>query len=172
MPVNEACFQVPLSFTKFDLRDYLWNLYNVEVKKVRSLVQGQPLKRRFQGSNSAYRPKPLKYMTVVLEKPFQWPEVPTDLQPWNNELWKKRQEQQDADNQRQYDRQKAKGVMKSQEPLSSERMKLANLAKEMMQGHVKWENNVELDPRWDKILEKEREDAANGKVANGVTKKN
>ncbi|KAM6481067.1 hypothetical protein HDV62DRAFT_364817 [Trichoderma sp. SZMC 28011] len=154
LPPNEACFKVPLRFTKFDLRDYLWNLYSVEVTAVRSYVKQQPLTQRSTSSRSWYRPQPQKIMTVELAKPFQWPEVPADLEPWSNELWKMREDTIEKRNEEQLVRQRFQIPLKSQEPVPKERVELGNLAKKMLAGEVKWENNVVLDPRWDQILGK------------------
>ncbi|KAG6024278.1 hypothetical protein E4U41_001823 [Claviceps citrina] len=154
LPPNEACFQVPLRFTKFDLRDYLWNLYNVEVTKVRSYVKQQPLTQRDMHSRSWYRPQPLKVMTVELAKPFQWPELPTDLEPWSHSLWKRREEAAEKRQEAQVNEQKFVLPMKSREPLSKERKALASLASKMAAGEVKWSNDVVLDPRWDALLAK------------------
>lgn len=143
---------MPLRFTKLDLRDYLWNLYNVEVRKVRSYVKQQPLARRNAYSNSWYRPLPLKIMTVELAKPFQWPDLPTDLEPWSNELWKARAEHEEKRSEEEVDMQQFKIPLQSQQPLSKERKDLASLAKKMLSGEVKWKNDVVLDPRWDRLL--------------------
>ncbi|RFU74487.1 ribosomal [Trichoderma arundinaceum] len=156
LPPNEACFKVPLRFTKFDLRDYLWNLYNVEVTTVRSYVKQQPLTQRSTSSRSWYRPQPQKIMTVELAKPFQWPEVPTDLEPWSNDLWKMREDTIEKRNEEQLVRQRFQIPLKSQQPLPKEREELAKLAKKMLSGEVKWENDVVLDPRWDQILGKDK----------------
>ncbi|KAG6015084.1 hypothetical protein E4U43_005772 [Claviceps pusilla] len=156
LPPNEACFQVPLRFTKFDLRDYLWNLYNVEVTKVRSYVKQQPLTQRDSHSRSWYRPQPLKIMTVELAKPFQWPDLPTDLEPWNHELWKMRENMMEQRNEAQINQHKFQIPMKSREPLSKQRKELAGLAKKLQSGEVKWSNDVVLDPKWDALLAKEK----------------
>ncbi|KAK7427433.1 mitochondrial 54S ribosomal protein YmL41 [Neonectria magnoliae] len=154
LPPNEACFKVPLRFTKFDLRDYLWNLYNVEVTKVRSFVKQQPLTQRNSHSRSWYRPQPLKIMNVELAKPFQWPEIPDNKEPWSNQLWKMREELMDTRNEEHIQQQRFQIPLKSKEPASKEREQLADLAKKMLSGEVKWSNDVPLDPKWDKLLEK------------------
>jgi large subunit ribosomal protein L23 len=148
---HEACFQVPLRFTKFDLRDYLWNLYNVEVTKVRSYVKERPLTQR-RHSQGMYRPKPLKMMTVELSKPFQWPEAPTELEPWSNELFVNREKMEEKRMDSEYQRQTGKIPLVSKQPVDKGRRDLANLAKQMLSGEVKWSNDVVLDPKWDKIL--------------------
>ncbi|CAM1511627.1 Fc.00g091400.m01.CDS01 [Cosmosporella sp. VM-42] len=152
LPPNEACFKVPLRFTKFDLRDYLWNLYNVEVTKVRSYVKQQPLTQKNSYSRSWYRPQPLKIMTVELSQPFTWPELPEDKTPWSNQLWQMREDLMEKRNQEHIQRQRFELPMRSKEPLSKERQQLADLAKQIASGEVKWENDVVLDPKWEKIL--------------------
>ncbi|KAF9772032.1 hypothetical protein IL306_010295 [Fusarium sp. DS 682] len=158
LPPNEATFQVPLRFTKFDLRDYLWNLYNVEVTKVRSYVKQQPLTQRNSQLRSWYRPKPLKVMTVELAKPFQWPELPKDKTPWSNELFKMREDTKEKRNKEQAAQQRFDIPLKSKQPMSKEREELAKLAQKLVTGEEKWTNDVILDPKWDKILGKEEEE--------------
>ncbi|RDA85393.1 hypothetical protein CP532_1947 [Ophiocordyceps camponoti-leonardi (nom. inval.)] len=160
-PLNEASFLVPLTFTKFDLRDYLWNLYGVEVRSVSSVVAQQRLERRSRISSSVYRPLSLKYMTVVLTKPFQWPDPPSNLEPWYNDMWKKREE---AEEKRRTEVEESRGYKKmsliSKQPWSESRKQLASLAKRMLAGKEEWSNDVELDPRWDKLLAKDTKAAA------------
>ncbi|KAL3965414.1 hypothetical protein ACCO45_002418 [Purpureocillium lilacinum] len=138
----------------FDLRDYLWNLYGVEVRTVRSYVKPQPLTQRNSHSRSWYRPQPLKIMTVELAKPFQWPELPTNLEPWSNELWKMREDLMEKRNEEQLHQHAFKIPLKSQEPQSKERKDLAALAGQMLRGEVKWSNDAVLDPKWDGVLAK------------------
>jgi large subunit ribosomal protein L23 len=152
LPPNEACFQVPLRFTKFDLRDYLWNLYDVEVKKVRSYVKEQPLTQRL-GTRSWYRPQPKKIMTVELAQPFQWPAVPENAEPWSKELFDMRQRRQDEAGEDSLVRQKMDIPLKSRKPRDQGRRDLAALAEKMLAGEVQWSNDVALDPKWDKLLE-------------------
>lgn len=150
---------MPIRFTKFDLRDYLWNLYNVEVKRVRSYVKEQPLTQRDQHSRAWYRPQPLKIMTVELVKPFQWPEAPADLEPWSNELWSRRDDMMEKRNEELVNEQSFKVPMKSKQPLTKDRKELASLAKKMLAGDVKWSNEVILDPKWDGVLAKAKQTA-------------
>lgn len=152
LPPNEACFQVPLTFTKFDLRDYLWNLYNVEVTKVRSYVKSRPLAEK--GENSNYRPQPLKIMTVELKEPFQWPEVPEDKEPWNKRLWDMRQDVMRKRQEDQYNQANRIVPMLSRKSPTKERKALASVAKELLEGKQKWTNDVELDPKWDALMDK------------------
>ncbi|TQW00762.1 hypothetical protein V2A60_001811 [Cordyceps javanica] len=153
LPPNEACFQVPLTFTKFDLRDYLWNLYNVEVKKVRSYVKGRPLAERPNRPGSTYRPQALKIMTVELAQPFQWPAVPDNLEPWNHELFEMREKTFEQRREEQYNAANRIIPMASRQPRSEDRKKLASLAKDLLSGKKKWSNQVQLDSKWDAIVQ-------------------
>ncbi|KAH7319914.1 hypothetical protein B0I35DRAFT_430138 [Stachybotrys elegans] len=158
LPPTEAYFKVPLTFTKFDIRDYLWNLYGVEVKKVRVQVLSQPLRRRTPISQSHYRPKPLKYMTVELCEPFQWPEAPSDLSPWQNEMWQMREEKRLEQSQAQVDKARSVIPMRSKQPLSEERKKLSELAQQLLRGEATWSNDKPLDPKFDKLVGREAGD--------------
>jgi large subunit ribosomal protein L23 len=91
-------------------------------------------------------------MTVELAKPFQWPEAPTNLEPWNNELFKMREDLMEKRNEEQIDQHKFQIAMKSKEDMSKDRRELKQLAESMLRGDVKWENSVVLDPKWDAIL--------------------
>lgn len=96
-PPIYASFIVPLWFNKLDLRDYLYNAYNVRILNVRSYVklqrirQGKPTGIRGEQYMKPqykrwHRPRSRKHMTVELEQPFVWPEPPTekeDLAPFN-----------------------------------------------------------------------------------------
>ncbi|PHH69788.1 hypothetical protein CDD80_6499 [Ophiocordyceps camponoti-rufipedis] len=161
VPHNEACFLVPRRFNKFDLRDYLWNAYGVEVKNVRSNVVQQAIALRRNTANASYRPQPLKYMRVTLCKPFEWPERPADLTPWHNDLWKKREEAQDEERKlTRQDKGLDKVPLVGQKPWSESRKKLASIAKKTLSGKIKWSNGVDLDPKWDQVLAKNAEMAA------------
>jgi large subunit ribosomal protein L23 len=91
-------------------------------------------------------------MNVELVEPFQWPEAPTDLQPWSNELFKQRAERLKENRREQFLAQTAKLEMQSSKPVSKERKELAELAQKMLSGEVKWKNDVILDPKWDEIV--------------------
>ncbi|KAI9732105.1 MAG: hypothetical protein M1834_004201 [Cirrosporium novae-zelandiae] len=77
-PPNLATFRTPLFFSKLDLRDYLFRVYNVKIgRSIRSwvrqlkIVQGPS---RLRSRRERIRlPQSQKYMTVELEKPFVWP---------------------------------------------------------------------------------------------------
>ena len=81
-----AVFRVPLNLSKLDLRDYLWNLYGVEILSVRSAVYMGKLKRQRKkrvGEHSVMfgpvkRTKATKKMIVQLAKPFRFPRLMND----------------------------------------------------------------------------------------------
>lgn len=77
-PPTLATFRVPLTFNKFDMRDYLLHAYKVETAGVRSLVAQQAIEKpEFGGrKRKAHRPRSIKYMIVELVKPFVWPPLP------------------------------------------------------------------------------------------------
>lgn len=93
-------------------------------------------------------------MTVELAQAFQWPEVPEDKQPWSNQLWKMRDELMEARNDEHIQRQRFEIPLKSKEPMSKERKELSDMAKKLLSGEEKWSNDVVLDPKWEKLLEK------------------
>ncbi|KAG9186829.1 hypothetical protein G6011_09937 [Alternaria panax] len=76
-----ARFLVPLDFSKYDLRDYLYHAYNVKCFNIRSYVKQMPVRDTREQQRHWFREESKKYMTVELEQPFVWPEVP-DLEPW------------------------------------------------------------------------------------------
>ncbi|RYN38693.1 hypothetical protein AA0115_g619 [Alternaria tenuissima] len=76
-----ARFLVPLDFSKYDLRDYLYHAYNVRCFNIRSYVKQMPVRDTREQPRHWFREDSKKYMTVELEQPFVWPEVP-DLEPW------------------------------------------------------------------------------------------
>jgi len=76
---------VPLNINKLDLRDYLKNVYNVDVYNVRSFIVQQKLQRTrpaSPGTVDYWRPRAIKKMTVELVKPFVYPAEPEDLSPY------------------------------------------------------------------------------------------
>ncbi|KAF9881792.1 putative ribosomal protein L23 [Colletotrichum karsti] len=152
LPPNWAVFQVPLTFTKFDLRDYLWNLYGVETTAVRSWVMAKKVERKSK-NHGHYRPQSDKFMQVQLVKPFAFPPPPEDLEPWNKKLWKAR-EQLKWDHYKPLElRQQGKLSYPSRAPRSLERKALAEQAKALLGGEKEWEGPKEMDSKWDMIVE-------------------
>jgi large subunit ribosomal protein L23 len=76
MPPNLATFVVPLTFNKFDLRDYLFHAYSVDVTSVRSFINEAAVKKKHGTRGKHYRPRSQKMMIAELVKPFVWPEAP------------------------------------------------------------------------------------------------
>lgn len=74
-----AVFDVPLNFSKLDLRDYLWHLYRVKTISIRSSILPGVLKRKFKLPDMPRRVGPMrrtrarKKMIVQLAKPFRYP---------------------------------------------------------------------------------------------------
>lgn len=74
----QAKFLVPRNFNKMDLRDYLWHVYGLRALN----VTVQLLHARFtRGANdhARYRMPQYKKMTIDMEEPFIWPELPADV---------------------------------------------------------------------------------------------
>jgi hypothetical protein len=83
-PPNFASFIVPLNLNKLDLRDYLWNVYGISVRGVRSYIQQQKVRQDKPGEKRPkqrkwFRPRAIKKMMVEMEQPFVWPAVPEKL---------------------------------------------------------------------------------------------
>ena len=77
-----ARFLVPLDFSKYDLRDYLYHAYNVKCFNIRSYVKQMPIRDTTKQPRHWFRPDSKKYMTVEMEQPFVWPELPEDKAAW------------------------------------------------------------------------------------------
>jgi large subunit ribosomal protein L23 len=92
LPPYHARFLVPLDFSKYDLRDYLYHAYNVKCFNVRSYVKQMPVRDTREQPRHWFRPESKKYMTVEMEQPFVWPEMPESLEPWGQ---KERQKEVD-----------------------------------------------------------------------------
>ncbi|KAL5594710.1 uncharacterized protein BROUX77_008057 [Berkeleyomyces rouxiae] len=161
---NFATFKVPLRFTKFDLRDYLWNLYNVEVTKVRSFVAPGPvvnsLTDNAQQRVRIHRGQSEKYMTVELAQPFAWPEPPADLEPWNNKLWEARKAYSKELTRQQVVAARSETVAPSTIKPSAERRVLAKRAVELLSGKTKWSNGEVLDDKWEAVMQAAENSAA------------
>ncbi|KAH7414267.1 mitochondrial ribosomal protein subunit L23 [Phaeosphaeria sp. MPI-PUGE-AT-0046c] len=88
-----ARFLVPLDFSKYDLRDYLYHAYNVKCFNVRSFVKQMPVRDTQEQPRHWFREESKKYMTVEMEQPFVWPKTPS-LEPWGKE--ERKQEMKDS----------------------------------------------------------------------------
>ncbi|KIH90115.1 mitochondrial ribosomal protein [Sporothrix brasiliensis 5110] len=183
-----ATFQVPLRFNKLDLRDYLYHAYGVEVRAVRSWLTPQIPRRRYVemqdddntrdivavGKGQWYRPQPIKRMMVELVKPFAFPEppaVPTKEQlgteddprkDWDYDMNKRlvaQQKAQEDDQQRMMHERKF--LLRGEaDHVPAFRVGLARQARELVTGERKWRNDVELDERWETVVEEDSKPAS------------
>lgn len=135
-----AQFLVPLSFNKLDMRDYLFHAYNVRVHNIRSFIKQHPIQsvetghwRDLPGKRRQFRPKSTKKMLVELDKPFVWPETPTDLAKWDKD---RHSALESARNLEIYG-------LKDQGRLHDERTSIADQAMRLLEGKEKWKG---LDP--------------------------
>lgn len=81
----QAKFVVPRNFNKFDLRDYLWHVYGLRALN----ITVQLLHAKFErGINdlSRYRGPQYKKMTIDMEEPFIWPELPVEASKFAKSL--------------------------------------------------------------------------------------
>ncbi|KAL4802299.1 putative mitochondrial ribosomal protein L23 [Aspergillus unguis] len=89
LPPRFASFYVPLNFNKLDMRDYLQRAYGVGVISVRSTVEQQKVTREKTNGKFGYgkwrRPKSRKRMTVEMDEPFVWPELPESMEAWEKD---------------------------------------------------------------------------------------
>lgn len=83
----QAKFLVPRNFNKMDLRDYLWNVYGLRALNVTT----QLLHARFSrgpDDHARYRGPQFKKMTIDMEEPFIWPDLPKSLEAKAAETYK------------------------------------------------------------------------------------
>lgn len=74
----QAKFLVPRNFNKMDLRDYLWHVYGLRALNV--TVQLLHAKfTRGPDDHARYRGPQFKKMTIDMEEPFIWPELPSSI---------------------------------------------------------------------------------------------
>ncbi|KAI1817824.1 hypothetical protein GGS20DRAFT_456818 [Poronia punctata] len=148
-PPNFATFKVPLTFNKFDIRDYLLHVYRTPVLAVRSQLRAQRV-RKSKVHGRIYRPPPIKTMTVELAQPFGWPRVPTDFKPWRSATSKKIMESQKRQRQSEAGVQKT-GYMPLRDEVKQDdaRKSLKKEAQRLLKVGG-WENKRQLDPRFSK----------------------
>ncbi|KAL8665931.1 MAG: hypothetical protein Q9202_001867 [Teloschistes flavicans] len=103
-PPNYATFIVPLDSNKFDIKDYLYRLYGVQVLSVRSYVQQAKVRMDKPGArlpkrNRWFRPRATKRMTIEMpaSAPFVYPPPPDDFKPWDKETHEKATKERDAE---------------------------------------------------------------------------
>lgn len=95
LPANQAMFHVPLNTNKFDVRDYLYNLYGLVTTSVKVMIQQAELQRgttnqrrqnlHFKKTLPMTRPQSSKRVIVTMDSPFIYPAAPKtyeELEPW------------------------------------------------------------------------------------------
>ncbi len=152
---------MPLIFNKLDLRDYLYHVYNVEVRAVRSWIMQQAPRQKFHARGSPprgpwYRPRPKKMMTVELVKPFVFPKAPANLGPWDQVMYDRLQKVSEDQQLEAKGRQKNIYPLRAQKQLESRRVSLAKAAQDLVQGRKTWSNDLVLDEKWTKVQEPRR----------------
>ncbi|GMM51199.1 mitochondrial 54S ribosomal protein YmL41 [Starmerella bacillaris] len=70
MTPYQAQFQVPRTFNKLDLRDYLWHLYGLRAINITTQIKWSKWAR---SSGTRFRTPQKKKMIIDMEQPFVWP---------------------------------------------------------------------------------------------------
>ncbi|MCJ1318904.1 hypothetical protein MMC15_004236 [Xylographa vitiligo] len=137
-----ASFLVPLSLNKLDLKDYLYNVYNVPVLSVRSFIQQQRVRQDKPGAKLPrprrwYRARSIKKMTVEMGQvdgmgggAFVWPKEEEDLEPWDKKAWDSAEAAQEAENEKF-------GADAAKLP-PADRKTMAEQAKALLEGKLIW----------------------------------
>ncbi|KAH6664774.1 hypothetical protein F5X68DRAFT_225552 [Plectosphaerella plurivora] len=139
-PPNWAMFQVPLRFSKFDLRDYLWNLYGLEAKKIRSVVKISP------PENSRRAPS-TKFMTIEMDQPFVWPEAPEDKEAWNQKMYQARERNQEKQWKQMMARSRGHISTTKEDAKSEARKSLRKQAEALLRGEKEWKNDNKVEEK-------------------------
>lgn len=138
---------MPLTFNKLDFRDYLYHVYDVEVRSVRSFInQRLPKQRSIDGkSGKWYRPRSQKLMIVDLVKPFVWPERPSEeaMTEWDHKLFESVESGHDQEIAEAERRARGMPILRPHQKQSLDRTKLAATAKELLEGKKKWNPGME-----------------------------
>ncbi|TDZ14464.1 54S ribosomal protein L23 [Colletotrichum sidae] len=151
-PPNWATFEVPLTFNKFDLRDYLWKLYGVETDKWRVWVDQQPIRRRENG-RGYFRPQARKYMMAQMLQPFAFPEPPANKTDWNNDIYEAREKMRADQSKADFLKQIGKLPYPSKQPDDERRTMLRREAKKLLEGNKVWEPTTSgLDGKWEGVV--------------------
>ncbi|KAL1861317.1 mitochondrial 54S ribosomal protein YmL41 [Diaporthe australafricana] len=164
-PPTMATFNVPLTFNKLAFRDYLWNVYNVEVKSVRSFVnQMRPRQRQYGNSQGGrwYRPRSQKMMIADLARPFVWPEAPEDLSPWDKLMYDSIEGEHKKITDAQFRRQVGTPALRDQMERSRERVQLRKRADSLLAGNATWKPGQPLGASWVEVDESETVPAVQG----------
>ncbi|KAI3397752.1 hypothetical protein diail_10405 [Diaporthe ilicicola] len=157
-PPTMATFNVPLTFNKLVFRDYLWNVYNVEAKSVRSFVnQMRPRQRNHDDRPGGkwYRPRSHKMMIAELARPFVWPEAPEDLSPWDKAMFDSIEAAYKKNTDSQHARVKGTPMLRDQMERSAERLQLRKRADNLLAGKGTWKPGQPLGASWVEIEDAE-----------------
>ncbi|KAI0014376.1 hypothetical protein F4779DRAFT_8148 [Xylariaceae sp. FL0662B] len=147
-PPSFATFKVPLTFNKFDLRDYLLHAYGVMTLGVRSqLVQQRPVPAKGRPGR-IYRPAPIKMMMVELASPFVWPDEPADKTPWNDPAQEKRHKLAEKQEAQEKDMEKTGRLAMRDERGANEQNRALKKEARRLLHEGGWDNKVELDPKF------------------------
>lgn len=131
-------FQVPLRFSKFDLRDYLWNLYGLEAHRIRSVIKISP-------PSANKRAPSTKFMTIEMDKPFVWPAPPEDKEPWNHKLFTSRERASNAQWKSLWDMHQKGKLGDGKDP--EERKTLRARAERLLRGQEVWKSDNTVDEK-------------------------
>jgi len=75
-PANQCVFRVPMTFNKFQIKNYLEEIYKIKVLKVNTLIMVGKTKT-YMGQNKGYgrmyKKPDFKKAYVTLDEVFEWP---------------------------------------------------------------------------------------------------
>ncbi|GBC09099.1 hypothetical protein RclHR1_00860037 [Rhizophagus clarus] len=87
LPPNKVAFRIPTNINKLDVKDYLSNIYNLDVVDVRTMVYAA------ESTNNRYRPS-YKKAIVTLGDDFNYPQKPLELKYSDAELFQENRKSQ------------------------------------------------------------------------------
>ena len=134
---------MPLQFNKLDLRDYLWNVYNVKTLSVRSMVNQQAPSSKGGIRGQTYRPRAEKLMLVELDSPFVWPEAPAESErsAFDYDMWKRTDNEREDQMKLRQNMIAARIPLRTEEAPSAERTALASEAQALLDGRKEWKSS-------------------------------
>lgn len=146
---------MPLEFNKLDFRDYLWNVYKVQVKGVRSFINPSPPIQNGDrmGRGMWTRRKPEKMMKVELVKPFVWPDKPEELDEWDNRTFTEVDKEQERQLVAAHRNRDTSPVMRDENSYNQDlHVKLMRMhAQELLSGKRTWKSGATLDEKWGEV---------------------
>lgn len=81
----QAKFLVPRNFNKLDLRDYLWHIYGLRALNITVQLLHAKWERGIRDLGR-YRGTQYKKMTIDMEEPFIWPELPEEAKGFSEDI--------------------------------------------------------------------------------------